>query len=269
MSVSLIVPNCNNASYLRQCLTSAVDQTLPFEEIIVVDDASDDDSVATIESFLSEAPNLRLIKLNCRHGVSAARHAGMKAARSTHVTTLDSDDFFWSREKNEKEWSIVEGSYESPRPVIAFSDIQRVSAAGESIGSVAKGRTVREGDVFSWLLFLRGFIPRDFTMARTAYLAAGGYDPVFNLYEDWDLKLRLARICDFRFTGSDGVAYRENPTGLSRTPFSRHFRAMIRDLRKIQTTSNPACLMNRNLSRHQSIRLQNINRKRNMVEQMR
>lgn len=228
MSVSLIIPNCNNAPFLRQCLTSAFAQTLPFEEIIVVDDASDDDSVSIIESLSSDAANLRLIKLNRRHGVSAARHAGMKAARSTHVTTLDSDDFFWSPDKNEREWSILEGARESERPVIAFSDIRRVSAEGESIGSVANRRAVREGDVFSWLLFLRGFVPRDFTMARIDYMAAGGYDPAFNLYEDWDLKLRLARICDFRFTGSDGVAYRENPKGLSRTPFSRHFKAMIR-----------------------------------------
>lgn len=228
MSISLIIPNCNNAPYLRQCLISALTQTLPFEEVIVVDDASDDESVPIIESVSADAPNLTLIKLNRRSGVSAARHAGMRAARSTHVSTLDSDDFFWSPDKNEREWSILEPASESERPVIAFSGIRRVSAAGMSIDSVARRRAVREGNVFNWLLYLRGFVPRDFTMPRAAYLAAGGYDSAFNLYEDWDLKLRLARICDFRFTGSDGVAYRENPTGLSRAPFSRHLRAMIR-----------------------------------------
>ena len=228
MGVSLIIPNCNNAPYLRQCLGSAIEQTLPFEEIIVVDDASDDDSAAVVRSLADDAPSVRLITFERRSGVSVARHVGMEAAQSSHVTTLDSDDFFWSVKKNEREWSIIANAGVMARPVLAFSDIRRVSASGEDFGSVAARRAVREGDVFRWLLDLRGFVPRDFTMSRDAYFAAGGYDPAFDLYEDWDLKLRLARTCEFRFTGNDGVAYRENPHGLSRAPFVKHVGAMYR-----------------------------------------
>lgn len=228
MGVSLVIANRNNAHFLRECLISALGQSLPFEEVIVVDDASDDDSLEVIRSFASGERRLRLVSLDHRVGVSCARHSGIELASSTHVTTLDADDFFWSCEKNEREWELIVASAGAARPVIAFSDIRRVTADGVDLGSVAARRTVKQGDIFRWLLGLYGFVPRDFTMARSDYFAAGGYDTAFDLYEDWDLKLRLARRCDFRFTGSDGVAYRANPAGLSRAAFGRHFMAMRR-----------------------------------------
>jgi len=228
MGVTLVVPNRNNSRYLRQCLVSALGQTLPFEEVIVVDDASEDDSLEVIRCVASGDPRVRIISLGSRVGVSAARHAGIEAAVSSHITTLDSDDFLWSREKNQREWEIIEGSAGASRPVVAFSDFRRVSVDGEDLGSVAARRIVRQGDVFRWLLGLHGFVPRDFTMARSDYFAAGGYDTGFDLYEDWDLKLRLARFCDFRYTGVDGVAYRQNPCGLSRARLGRHYNTMHR-----------------------------------------
>jgi len=228
MGVTLVIPNRNNSRYLRQCLDSALGQTLPFDEVIVVDDASEDDSLDVIRTVAAGDRKVRLISFERRGGVSAARHAGVEAAASSHISTLDSDDFLWSREKNEREWEIIEETAGASRPVVAFSDFRRVSADGEDLGSVAASRVVRQGDIFRWLLGLHGFVPRDFTMARSDYFNAGGYDPGFDLYEDWDLKLRLARFCDFRFTGSDGVAYRQNPAGLSRAHVGRHFAAMRR-----------------------------------------
>jgi len=227
MGVSLIIPNYNNAPYLRQCIVSALEQTLPFEEIIVVDDGSQDNSLEVIEAVAAQTPLVRLLRREQRGGVARARHDGIEVARSTHITTLDSDDFLWNTEKNAREWALVASGGEG-RSIVAFSDIRRVSVLGDNLGSIAARRRVREGDVFWWLLFLRGFVPRDFTFSKAAYVEAGAYDPAFIIYEDWDLKLRLARIADFRFTGCDGVAYRNNPGGLSRAAFGHHF-GKIRD----------------------------------------
>jgi glycosyltransferase involved in cell wall biosynthesis len=229
--VSLIIPNFNNAKFIGQCLESALKQTRPFDEIIVVDDASTDDSVAIIEQIRGTAKHLRLITLSRREGVSAARNRAIQAAASPFITTLDSDDFLWNERKNEREMRLIEAALPNNN-VAAFSDVQQVSLSGEPLGLVSVHRLVRESARFEDLLCLRCFVPRDFTFSRVAYERAGGYNPGLSLYEDWDLKLRLSRFCDFRFTGGAGVAYRMNPRGLSRAPLRRHFSAMYEIIKK-------------------------------------
>jgi glycosyltransferase involved in cell wall biosynthesis len=225
--VSLIIPNFNNAKFLAECLDSALAQTRPFDEIIVVDDASTDESVQIIKRIMFEAKQVRLIALSERSGVSVARNRGIQAATSPFITTLDSDDFFWNERKNELEMGLIEADL--PRSnVVAFSDVQCISVSGAPTCLVSDFRPVRQGALFDDMLRLRCFVPRDFTFAVSAYREAGGYDERFSLYEDWDLKLRLSRFCHFRFTGDAGVAYRSNPNGLSRAPLYRHFIAMYR-----------------------------------------
>ncbi len=223
--VSLIIPNYNNARFIGVCLGSALAQTRAFDEIIVVDDASTDESVAIIEEVIVQARQVRLIALSKREGVSAARNRAIRAATSTFVTTLDADDFFWNERKNENEMRLIEAALPNEY-VAAFSDVQQVSLGGEALGLVSAHRPVREGARFEDLLCLRCFVPRDFTFSKAAYEKTGGYNPALSLYEDWDFKLRLSGFCDFRFTGESGVAYRINPAGLSRAPLREHFKAM-------------------------------------------
>jgi glycosyltransferase involved in cell wall biosynthesis len=206
-------------------LESALGQSLPFDEIIVVDDASDDDSQEHLQAFASRESRIRIIFSTRRLGVAVARDTAIRAARSSHLSTLDSDDFFWNPQKNEQEWRVICRD-SGIRPVIAFSDVQRVAVDGKSLCALSALRQIHEGAIFWPLLFRRGFIPRDFTFPRSMYFTAGGYDAKMPPYEDWDLKLRLSRMCDFRYTGVGGVAYRMNPSGLSAAPASEHLKTM-------------------------------------------
>ncbi len=61
-SIAVIVPNWNDARHLPRCLRSVLDQESPPDELIVVDDASTDDSVATIKSLIAGNPRARLIE---------------------------------------------------------------------------------------------------------------------------------------------------------------------------------------------------------------
>jgi hypothetical protein len=91
---------------------------------------------------------------------------------------------------------------------------------------------VREGRLFWHLLLLDCLVPRDFTYPRRLHEEAGGFDEALGLYEDWDFKLRLARLAEFRFAGPEGVAYRSNPAGLSRASLRAHWSAMRRVSRR-------------------------------------
>ena len=57
-------------------------------------------------------------------------------------------------------------------------------------------------------------------------MEVGGYNSNLRIYEDWDLKIKLSKLCYWRFSGVIGTAYRNNPKGLSRSPKKEHILTM-------------------------------------------
>jgi GT2 family glycosyltransferase len=87
--VSIIIPAYNAGSNLEPTIRSALDQTWPEIEVIVVDDGSTDGSLEVARRF--EGPRLRVIAQNNR-GSCAARNAGAQAANGDYLQFLDHDD---------------------------------------------------------------------------------------------------------------------------------------------------------------------------------
>jgi glycosyltransferase involved in cell wall biosynthesis len=84
--VSIIIPNYNYADSLAVCLRAALNQTYPRTEVIVVDDASTDDSVA-----VAEALGVRVIRLATNGGCARSRNVGAAQARGDILFFVDSD----------------------------------------------------------------------------------------------------------------------------------------------------------------------------------
>lgn len=95
MTASLIVPCWNAADTLAVCLACVRTQTLADFEAIFVDDGSTDETATILASAAAEDPRIRVITQQNR-GVSAARNAGLDAARGVYVFFADPDDMFSS-----------------------------------------------------------------------------------------------------------------------------------------------------------------------------
>lgn len=90
--VSIIVPIYNAEKYLHQCIESLIKQEYKNLEIILVNDGSQDSSLAICKSF--EKIDSRILVLNQKNqGVSRARAAGIEAAEGEYIGFVDSDDF--------------------------------------------------------------------------------------------------------------------------------------------------------------------------------
>lgn len=89
-SISVVIPVRNRAEVIPRAVRSALVQTLAPGEVIVVDDASTDDTVAAIEAIGD--PRVKLVRHTTRRGAPAARNAGLHAAEGDVVAFLDSDD---------------------------------------------------------------------------------------------------------------------------------------------------------------------------------
>lgn len=90
--LSVVLPNYNHAAYLPRCLEALLKQSAPPFEIIVVDDASTDDSVQIIERFAREHPTLRLLRNQQNQGAVKAACRGLEAARGEYVFVPSADD---------------------------------------------------------------------------------------------------------------------------------------------------------------------------------
>ena len=91
--VSIIVPTYNSHDYLRQCLDSISDQTYQNWECIIVDDASTDDTVAIINSYIESDNRFKLLQQDENKGPAAARNRGISASNGFYLSFLDADDF--------------------------------------------------------------------------------------------------------------------------------------------------------------------------------
>jgi glycosyltransferase involved in cell wall biosynthesis len=91
--VSVILPNYNHGKYLETCLNALVQQSVLPSEIVVIDDASTDDSVEIIERFARRHPIIRLHRNAKNQGVVPNMNLGLKLVRDDYVFFQAADDY--------------------------------------------------------------------------------------------------------------------------------------------------------------------------------
>lgn len=89
--ISIIIPCYNDAEFIEKAVQSALNQTYPNKEIIVIDDGSDAKTKQVLKTL---EPQIDCLITQENKGQSTARNRGIKAASGTLIMTLDSDDYF-------------------------------------------------------------------------------------------------------------------------------------------------------------------------------
>jgi glycosyltransferase involved in cell wall biosynthesis len=137
MQLSIVICNYNYAQYLDGAIASAIQQTYPDTEVIVIDDGSTDSSVEIIRRWL---PKVRLVEQR-NAGQLAAYNRGYEEARGDVIIFLDSDDLL-DLDAGEK---VVAG-FRDPAVTKVHFRLRLVDAIGRSLGSNIP-RRLSEGDV--------------------------------------------------------------------------------------------------------------------------
>src|SRR2546428_12986239 len=92
-TVSVIVPNFNHAEYLPRCLTALIEQSVLPQEIIVIDDASTDDSAQIAREFARRHPIIEVHQNARNHGVVYGANLGLRIARGDYVLFAAAEDY--------------------------------------------------------------------------------------------------------------------------------------------------------------------------------
>jgi len=90
--VSIVIPTYNHEHFLKKCLQSVVDQTFTNWEAIVVNNFSEDNTIAVVNSF--HDPRIHLVNFKNNGIIAASRNKGIKLSRADLIAFLDSDDIW-------------------------------------------------------------------------------------------------------------------------------------------------------------------------------
>ena len=195
--VSVVIPAYNAARYLRRSVGSALAQTLPDLEVIVVDDGSSDATSELALALAAADPRVRLLRNESNLGVSVARNRGIEAARGEWVAFLDADDAFLP-ERLDRLLAAGEDAD------VVSDDVYRVEADGTTAWSTLRRRPLppleldaprwlRAADVFRYHLGI--LVPA--VRRRFLQQQAVRFEPTLSIHEDGlfclDLLLHGAR----------------------------------------------------------------------------
>jgi len=226
--ISCIIVSHNNGEFLKDAIISVLQQTLPVTEIIVADDGSTDGSRNLIMSLAQDYQQIQPIFREKNLGVAANRDLAIRSATGHLITTLDGDDWYFP-EKIEKEFLAIQDKFEA----IAYSDVQLVhpEEVANYCWSMSEFSKLNRRERLHWLAHRLGFIPRDMLFPKKLYLEAGGMQHNLDMYEDWDLKIRLAAMLNsWLHSGVVGLNYRRTSLGLSNNRLLRHFKCQYQVL---------------------------------------
>jgi glycosyltransferase involved in cell wall biosynthesis len=199
IKVSVVVPTYNRAHTIRRCLASILGQTVSPNEVIVVDDASTDDTTSVVKSISDE--RLRLITMPSHKGAQAARNVGIKNAQGDHIAFLDSDDE-WLPEK--LEWQIKEiARMKKPCVVHGTGWIYREQEKTREIFQIPR----LNGFVYKELLAHPGPFYQCLFVPKKNLAEIGFLDEKVPSYQEWDTSIALAKTLDFVFIDKPLMIY--------------------------------------------------------------
>ncbi|OXU15285.1 glycosyltransferase family 2 protein [Sedimentisphaera salicampi] len=186
-SVSAVIPAYNAEMTIERAIESALAQTLPVDEVIVVDDGSKDKTAKLAQNFGDKITLHR----QQNGGASAARNAGIKKAKCRWIAFLDCDDY-WLEEKNETQISLLKR-----HPKILWSaggyEICRYESSAKA--PAAMNDSLSKSFTSSYLdLYPQGLKGHTNTMLikRSLLVEAGLFDENLRRSNDIDMWFRVA-----------------------------------------------------------------------------
>lgn len=180
--ISIVIPCYNDALYIEESVNSAINQTYPNTEIIIVDDGSNLETKKVLNT-LKEKVDVIITQNN--QGVCVARNNGIKKAKGDYILVLDSDDFFEAKFL-EVAYNVIKNNKEIGL-VTCFANI--IDETGTHLYiSKPTGAGVDE------VIYKNNAMGSCF-FTREVWLKVGGYDiKMKNGYEDWEFNISVAKL---------------------------------------------------------------------------
>ena len=218
-AVSIVMAAHDAAATIGAAIASCLAQTFTDFELLVIDDASHDDTAGIAASY--DDPRVRLVRLPRNVGAGAARNEGLRAARGALVAILDADDVSYPA-RLERQVAYLDAHAECGLLGTAFD---RIDAAGAVVGTA---HIPTDDATLRWRLLTGNVIAHSsVVMRRDLALAAGGYPEGHRNGQDYALWVALMATTRLAQLPDVLIGYRDNPHGLTATRTGDHRRTIV------------------------------------------
>lgn len=189
--VSIVIATHNRSQQLERCIASVFDNASMDFEIVVVDDASQDDTQAVLRQLASEYPCIRVLRSERNLGPGAARNLGIANACGPIVAILDDDDIAISRRFDRQIAVLIhDPTIDMVFSSVAWLDDQQQKTS-EFPGIVIKSQFPTDPrSVFELLYLESNKIPNTTLMARKGLFQQFKYPEDVWIGEDWFLMMQ-------------------------------------------------------------------------------
>jgi peptidoglycan/xylan/chitin deacetylase (PgdA/CDA1 family) len=225
-TVSIVIPTYNRAAYVREAIDSALGQTYPAIEVIVVDDGSTDGTPGVLAPYVADG-RIQYVR-TAQRGPSAARNTGWRRATGRYVKFLDSDDYLFPEQVARQV-----GQMEAGDRIVSVSD----SVIARPDGAVIRRRPPIDVPERQ----LAALVARNLTVVhallipRRLLVETDGFDETLRAAEDWDLWIRIVKAGGvLRRLPVVGCCYRVLSSSISANPLDM-FDQKCRVVAKIDT----------------------------------
>jgi glycosyltransferase involved in cell wall biosynthesis len=219
--VSVVIPCCNYGRYLRECVSSVVEQTGVDVRVLIVDDASTDDSASVASELAAGDPRIELRRHAVNHGHIATYNEGLQWATDPYTLLLSADDLL-TPGALQRACTLLEAHPEVGfvygRPLVFRDDQRRPQPAnGPGRWTIRRGRDwfaarCRTGE---------NCIQSPEVVVRSRLLQQlGGYRDELPHTADFEMWMRLALYADVGYiTDAHQAYYRDHATSLRHQRF--------------------------------------------------
>ena len=208
--VSAIIPTYNRAHIVYEAVESVLAQTYPHIEVVVVDDGSQDDTLARLERY---EDRIRVVS-QANAGPAAARNRGIAVSSGELIAFLDSDDI-WLPQKIERQVALLQRAG-APVPCCLCNIMMKWNSGDRASFDIAflkpsteEGVWLNADEVLAtrFVLFNQGIVIR-----REVLEKIGGFDESIRYLEDYEFPLRLSLEGPWAFIDTPLVVWRESMT---------------------------------------------------------
>jgi glycosyltransferase involved in cell wall biosynthesis len=221
--VSIIMPVYNGANYMREAIDSALQQTYPNIEVVVVNDGSTDNG-ETEDVARQYGKHIRYIAKS-NGGTGSALNEALRQMTGEYWSWLSHDDVYYS-DKIEKQLGYLVDN----QPIVLYADIDYINEKSEIIGS-RKFLTTNPECFRTQLLRLSMIAGCTTLVPKACSDAVGLFDESLRYVQDYDMWIRLSRHFPIRHVPETVMKVRIHP--LQDTNFKRS--AVLKECNKIHT----------------------------------
>jgi len=210
--VSIITVTYNREAYIREAIDSVLAQTFRDWEMIIVDDASTDNTEQIVKTYIDGESRIKYYRNEKNLGIAKTRNRGLKLASGQYIAPLDSDDVWLDINKLQKQVEFLDINKDY---CMLGGGIMHIDEHSQHLKKVLY--PVYDSLIRKIILQFNPFPQSTLLYRKEVALACGGYSETYKICDDYDLWLKMGLKSKFTNIPQVLAGYRVHGGNITKT----------------------------------------------------